>query len=61
MLPAKQPVHELRGSDGLDLLAEPAECELVNAREQAAFAPFGFGRGWIGELAAEDDAAGFQA
>lgn len=61
VLPAKQPVHELGGSYGLDLLAEPAEREFVNAGEQAALAPFGFMGGWIGELAAEDDAARLQA
>src|SRR5271167_1319766 len=61
VLPAKQPVHELGGSYGLDLLAEPAECEFVNAGEQAALAPFGFVGGWIGELAAEDDPARLQA
>src|SRR5690348_1934363 len=61
VLPAEEPVHELRGSYGGDLLAQLAEGKAMNAGEEAALAPFGFGGGRICELATEDGAAGFQA
>ncbi len=42
VLPAEQPAHELRGSHGLNLFAQRSQREAVNAREQAAVAPFRF-------------------
>ena len=42
VLPAQQPAHELRGETGSHLLAQCAESELVNAREDAAMAPLDF-------------------
>ncbi len=39
VLPAEEPVHVLRGGDGLDLLAQGVEGALVDALEEAAFAP----------------------
>jgi len=41
VLPGKQPVHELCGRYGLDLLPEPSKRQPVDARKQAALAPFG--------------------
>ena len=61
MLPAEEPAHKLRGIDGLNFVAKPAEGEAVNAGEQAAIAPFDFGRRRIGEFAAQNGAAGFEA
>ncbi len=43
VLPAQQPAHELRRSDGLDLLAQRGDGEVMNAREQAPLAPFDMG------------------
>ena len=64
MLPAQQPAHELRRRDRLNLAAQFADRETMNAREQAAFAPFDLGvrfaRG-VCELAAQNRAAGFEA
>jgi len=57
MLPAKLPVHELRRGNGLDFLSELSERQPVDAREQSAFAPFGFVRARTRELAAQHDAA----
>ena len=39
VLPAGQEAQELRGGDGLDLLAQPVERVAVDAGEQAAVAP----------------------
>ena len=39
MLPAEKPVHELRRRDGLDLFAQGVDGALVDALEEAAFAP----------------------
>src|SRR5215813_3476827 len=36
MLPAQEPAHELRRSDGLDLLAQCGNGEMMDAGEQAA-------------------------
>src|SRR5208282_5854908 len=46
MLPSQQPTHELRGSDGGDLLAQGGNGQAMNASQQAALAPFGFGGGF---------------
>jgi len=40
VLPGKQPVHELRRCNRLDLLAQRAQGQPVNARQQPPFAPF---------------------
>jgi hypothetical protein len=40
VLPSQQPAHELSGSDRLNLLAQRAERKPMNARQQAAIAPF---------------------
>src|SRR6266849_4976779 len=60
MLPTRQPAHELRRSYRLDLLAKLAESEAMNARQEAAFAPFGFVVNGISELSSQDDSTGFQ-
>ena len=39
VLPAGQEVQELRGGDGLDLLAQPVERVAVDAGQQPAVAP----------------------
>ncbi len=49
VLPAQEPLHELGGGDWGNLLAQGGDGEAVNAGEQAALAPFGFG--WGGSLA----------
>ena len=61
VLPAQQPAHELRRVHRLDLLAQSAERQLVNAREHAAVAPFDFAARFAGECAAQDRAARFHA
>src|SRR5712691_2614330 len=61
VLPAEEPAHELRGSYRGDLLAQLAERQAMDAGEEAALAPFGFGAGRICELAPEDGAARFEA
>src|SRR5579859_1943720 len=61
VLPAEEAVHELRGSYGGDLFAELAEGQAMNAGQETPLAPFEFVRGGVGEIAAEDGAAGFQA
>ena len=43
MLPAQQPVHELRGRYRLDLLAQRGDRQAMNASQQAALAPLGLG------------------
>ena len=48
VLPAQQPAHELSGSDRLNFLAQRAEREPMNARQQPAIAPFN--RGHTGKL-----------
>jgi hypothetical protein len=45
VLPTEQPAHELRGVHGLNLFAQSAQREAVNAREQAAVAPLRFTAG----------------
>ena len=58
-MPVEQPAHEDGGGDGLDLLAEGAEGEAVDALQDAALAPFfcvGVGGGWMLEDAAEGEA-----
>src|ERR1700686_864962 len=42
MLPTEKPVHELRRSYRLDLLAQLSERKAMDARQQAALAPFRF-------------------
>src|SRR5712692_4972545 len=61
VLPAKQPVHELRLSYRFDLFSELPEGEAMNAGQEAALAPFCFLAGRVGEFSAQDDAAGFEA
>ena len=39
VLPAEEPVHVLRGRDGLDLLAQGVDGALVDALEEASFTP----------------------
>ena len=39
MLPTQQPAHVLRRGDGLNLLAQGCNCEVMNARQQAPLAP----------------------
>jgi len=39
VLPVKQPIHELRGRDGLNFLSELTESQSMNAGKQAAFTP----------------------
>src|SRR6202142_4626661 len=41
VLPAQQPIHELRRGYGLDLLAEGSDCQAMNASKKAALPPFG--------------------
>src|SRR2546430_1253758 len=60
MLPAKLPVHELRGCDGLNFLAELAEREAMDAREQAALAPLGRIGMRVSKPSTKDDAARFE-
>jgi hypothetical protein len=61
-LPGEQEPHEVRGACWLDLGAQPVECVPVDAREQAAVAPFECGRPAVpgAELAPEDDTLAFQ-
>jgi hypothetical protein len=62
VMPVEEPAHEGRGGDGLDLLAERAEGEAVDALENAALAPlFGVrvGRGSVLEDAAHGEALQF--
>ena len=40
VLPAEQPAHELSSRNRLDLPAQSAECEPMNARQKPAVAPF---------------------
>ena len=61
MLPAQKPAHELRRRDRLNLLAQFADGEPVDAREQTAFAPLRLRSCGVGELAAKYGAAGFHA
>src|SRR5712691_2961812 len=61
VLPSEDPVHELGGRYGGDLLAQLAERQAMNAGEEAALAPFELVRGGMREVAAEDGAAGFEA
>src|SRR5712691_10265329 len=61
VLPSEDPVHELGGRYGGDLLAQLAERQAMNAGEEAALAPFELMRGGMREVAAEDCAAGFEA
>src|SRR5712691_7288655 len=61
VLPAEEPAHELRGSYRGDLLAQLAERQAMDAGEEAALAPFELMRGGVGEISAEDRAAGFEA
>ena len=59
VVPVEQPAHEDGGGDGLDLLAEGAEGEAVDALEDAALAPLfgvGVGGGWVLEDAAQGEA-----
>ncbi len=60
MLPAKQPARELRRADRLNFVAQFAEGEAVNSREEAPIAPFGLRGGWVGEFSAKHGAAGFE-
>src|ERR1700674_2076079 len=60
VLPAKQPVHELRRSYRFDLLSESTQGEAMDAGQEAALAPFHFVAGGIGEFSAEDDTAGLE-
>src|SRR5207244_11610186 len=57
VLPAKQPVHELRRGNGLDLFPELSERQPVDARNQPALASLGLSQGRIAELASHHDAA----
>src|SRR5438105_1129852 len=57
MLPMQQPTHKCRGSNGLNLLAQRTEGEPMDARQQAAFAPFGDVRICEFVFAAQDCAA----
>jgi hypothetical protein len=57
VVPVEEPAHEDGGGDGLDLLAERAEGEAVNALQDAALAPF-FGVGVGGWRVLEDAAHG---
>ena len=41
VLPAAEEAHEVGGSDGLDFLAQAAEGQAMNARDDAAMAEFG--------------------
>ena len=59
VLPAIQESVELGGGDGLDLAAQAADGEAVDARQQAAVAPFELGRARR-ERAAQDLAFGFE-
>ena len=52
VLPAQQPAHELRRVNGLNFVAQLSKSKAVNSREQAAIAPFGFGRCRVGEFSA---------
>src|SRR5437879_3360455 len=61
VLPAQKPAHELRRRDRLHLLAQFAEGEPMDAREQTALAPFDLLSGGDGELAAQDGTGGFEA
>src|SRR6266446_6668279 len=54
VLPAEQPVHELRRSYGFNLLAKLTEGEAMDASQKAALAPFRFLAGRIGEFPAQD-------
>src|SRR4051812_33750121 len=45
VLPAEKPAHEDGGGGGLDRLAQFADGQAMDAREQAAFRPLGFARG----------------
>src|SRR6266436_7598086 len=60
VLPAEQPVHELRRSYGLNLLAELTEGEAMDASQEAALAPFRFVAGGISEFSAQDNAVGLE-
>src|ERR1700719_3723840 len=60
-LPTEQPVHELRRSHGLDLLAQLPERKAMDAGQQAALTPFRFTARGIRKISAENDSAGFQA
>ena len=42
MLPSQQPVHELRGCDRFNLLAQGRDRQPMNPRQQPAFAPLDF-------------------
>ena len=59
VLPAQQPAHELSSSDRLNLLAQRAEREPVNARQQPAITPFNWGR--AGKLSSQHSAFAFEA
>jgi hypothetical protein len=61
VLPAVQEAYEIGGGDGLDLAAQAADGEAVNARQQAAMAPFRLVRwGSWREAAAQDLTLGFK-
>src|SRR6202158_5823424 len=61
VLPAEQPVHELRRSHGLNLLAELREGKAMEASQEATLAPCRFVAGRISEFSAQDNAAGLEA
>ena len=61
MLPAQQPVHELGWCYRLDFFAKLSESQAMNAREQAAFGPFGLIGSRISKFSAQDYAAGLQS
>ena len=72
VLPAQQPVHELRRGDRRDLLAQRRDGQPMNASQQTALAPLGFvslawpsgcaGREFVRtELAAQNRSAGLHA
>src|SRR5208337_5696097 len=43
VLPAQQPIHELRSRDRLDLLAQGCDRQAMNPSQQTPLAPLGFG------------------
>src|SRR5580658_7934965 len=55
VLPAKQPAHELRGADRLNLVAQFSNRELVNARQETTIAPLGLPGDRACKLPAQDD------
>src|SRR5262249_50830499 len=61
MLPAHEPAHKLRRSHWLDLLAQCADRQAMNARQQPSLAPLSLAIGSACEVSTKNRASSFHS